>query len=50
MHSFTAKTLDNEKPDGAVAVEVAKVGDNNGIVKREVVSIGFGGGGEEEGG
>lgn len=50
VRSVTAKTFDREKPDGADTVDVAEVGDYNGVVKREVVSVGFGGGGEEEGG
>lgn len=50
MLSVTAKTFDREKPDGADTVEVAEVGDYDGVVKGEVVFVRFGGGGEEEGG
>lgn len=50
MLSVTAKTFDRKKPDGADTVEVAEVGDYDGVVKGEVVFVRFGGGGEEEGG
>ena len=45
MRSVTAKTFDREKPDGAGTVEVAEVGDYDGVVEREVVSAKFGSGG-----
>jgi hypothetical protein len=48
--SVTANHFDSQKPDGAVTVEEAKVGDYDGVVEREVVFARFGGGGEEEGG
>ena len=50
MRLVTTKTFDSEKPDGAVAVEVAKIGDYDGVVEREIMSAKFGGGREEEGG
>lgn len=50
VRSVTAKTFNREKPDGADTVDVAEVGNYDGVVKRKIVFVGFGGGGEEEGG